>query len=64
MPGESVEFEQDGVQVSGYLVRPSGTPRAGMIVIQEWWGLNDDIKDIAERYAVKAAAAARSRDMT
>ena len=33
--------------------RPSGTPRAGMIVIQEWWGLNDDIKEIADRYAAQ-----------
>ena len=51
MTGEPVEFEQNGVRVSGYLVRPSGTPIAGMIVIQEWWGLNDDIKTIADRYA-------------
>jgi carboxymethylenebutenolidase len=51
MAGEAVEFEQDGVRVSGYLAHPEGTPRAGMIVIQEWWGLNDDIKDIAQRYA-------------
>jgi carboxymethylenebutenolidase len=53
MPGEAVEFEQDGVQFSGYLVRPEGTPRAGMVVIQEWWGLNDDIKGIADRYAAE-----------
>lgn len=53
MAGESVQFEQGGVQVSGYLARPEGTPRAGMIVIQEWWGLNDDIKGIADRYAAE-----------
>lgn len=51
MASESVAFTHDGVQVSGYLSRPSGTPRAGMIVIQEWWGLNEDIKEIADRYA-------------
>ena len=27
MPGEAVEFERDGVRVSGYLARPAGTPR-------------------------------------
>ena len=53
MNGEAVEFEQDGVQVSGYLARPEGKPRAGMIVIQEWWGLNDDIKEIADGYAAE-----------
>jgi carboxymethylenebutenolidase len=51
MPGEAVEFEQGGVRVTGYLARPEGAPRAGMVVIQEWWGLNDDIKSIADRYA-------------
>lgn len=53
MSGEGVEFEQGGVRVSGYLARPDGEPRAGMIVIQEWWGLNDDIKEIADRYAAE-----------
>lgn len=53
MSGGAVEFEQGGVQVSGYLARPEGQPRGGMIVIQEWWGLNDDIKEIADRYAAE-----------
>jgi carboxymethylenebutenolidase len=53
MSGEAVEFQQDGVQVSGYLARPEGAPRGGMVVIQEWWGLNDDIKGIADRYAAE-----------
>ena len=53
MTGELVQFERDGIQVSGYLSRPSAAPRAGMIVIQEWWGLNDDIKEIADRYAAE-----------
>ena len=48
-----VEFEQGGVQVSGYLAEPEGTARGGLIVIQEWWGLNDDIRGIADRYAAE-----------
>lgn len=51
--GEAVEFEQGGVRVSGYLARPEGPAQAGMVVIQEWWGLNDDIKEIADRYAAE-----------
>jgi carboxymethylenebutenolidase len=47
----AVTFEQDGVAVSGYVAHPEGTPRGGLIVIQEWWGLNDDIRGIADRYA-------------
>ena len=27
--------------------------KAGLIVIQEWWGLTDDIKEIADRYSVE-----------
>lgn len=53
MTGELIEFEHNGAQVSGYLSRPAAPLRAGMIVIQEWWGLNDDIKEIADRYAAE-----------
>ena len=49
----AVTFEQDGVAVSGYVAHPEGTPRGGLIVIQEWWGLNDDIRGIADRYAAE-----------
>jgi carboxymethylenebutenolidase len=35
----------------GYLARPSGTPRAGLIVIHEWWGLNDNIREMTNRLA-------------
>lgn len=36
----------------GYLARPAGDKSApGIILIQEWWGLNAHIKDIAERFA-------------
>ena len=53
MVGSIVQIQQDGVTASGYLAEPGGTPRAGLIVIQEWWGLNDDIKGIADRYAAE-----------
>ena len=35
----------------GYLARPSGVPRAGLIVIHEWWGLNDNIREMTNRLA-------------
>jgi carboxymethylenebutenolidase len=42
----------DGQSVQGYLAEPAGGAAApGMVVIQEWWGLNDQIKGVAERYA-------------
>ena len=52
MSGE-LNIEHGGERVQGYLAEPEGTPRAGMIVIQEWWGLNDDIRGIAERFAAE-----------
>ncbi|MBM3139131.1 MAG: dienelactone hydrolase family protein [Chloroflexi bacterium] len=47
------QFEHAGVQVSGYLSEPDGAPKGGLVVIQEWWGLTPDIKEIADRYAVE-----------
>ena len=34
--------------VTGYLARPAGTgPLPGVVMIHEWWGLNDHIRDMA-----------------
>lgn len=50
--GKTVTFDSLAGKGSGYLVEPSGNGKhPGLIVIQEWWGLNDWIKDQAERYA-------------
>jgi carboxymethylenebutenolidase len=35
----------------GYLARPAGEPRAGLVVIHEWWGLNDNIREMSNRLA-------------
>ncbi len=38
--------------VKGHLARPKGNgPWPGLIVIQEWWGLSDHIKSVADRFA-------------
>jgi len=48
----------NGSTTPGYLALPAGDgPFPGVIVIQEWWGLNDNIKDIAERFAREGFAA-------
>ena len=42
----------DDRPVSGYLARPAGrTAHAGILVIQEWWGLNENIRAMADRLA-------------
>ena len=42
-----------GKAVKGYLARPKNAARTApaIIVVHEWWGLNDNIKSIVERYA-------------
>jgi carboxymethylenebutenolidase len=44
----------DGKECSGYYVEPAaGKTAPGVVVIQEWWGLNDQIKGAADRLAAK-----------
>jgi carboxymethylenebutenolidase len=55
---EMVEFRSNGSTTPGFLARPEDDgPFPGVIVIQEWWGLNDNIKDIAQRFAREGYAA-------
>jgi len=46
---ETVEFPSNGNNASGYLVRPSSGTGPGVLVIQEWWGLDSGIKHWADR---------------
>ena len=42
----------DGKSVAGYLAEPAHAAGApGIVVIQEWWGLNDQIKGVAHKLA-------------
>lgn len=47
-----VEYPVEGTLLSAFLCRPKRAGRyPGLILIQEWWGLNDHIKEIAQRLA-------------
>jgi carboxymethylenebutenolidase len=48
---ETVEFRSNGNMASGYLVRPEAGSGPGILVIQEWWGLDSGIKEMADRLA-------------
>lgn len=49
--GEMIEFGRpDGGRCQGYFAS-AGAARPSVIVIQEWWGLNPQIRGIADRYA-------------
>ena len=59
---ESVEYDQDGTALRGYLVYDANIEgeRPGVVVFPEWWGVNDYIKRRADMlaamgYAVLAA---------
>lgn len=48
---EMVEFASNGGSAAGYLARPASGSGPGVLVIQEWWGLSDDLKVMADRLA-------------
>lgn len=51
--GQIIAFDRpDGQTINGYLAEPeraAGAP--AVVVIQEWWGLNNQIKGVADRLA-------------
>jgi carboxymethylenebutenolidase len=49
--GEMVQFPFAGGTTGGYLATPRQGSGPGVIVIQEWWGLVDHIKDVCDRFA-------------
>jgi len=58
--GEMIEFAANGGTCSGYLAKTASDVAPGVVVIQEWWGLNaskSDIKEVAERFAAAGYSA-------
>ena len=51
--GEIIEYPSNGSTGTGYLAVPAGGPTtgAGVVVLQEWWGLVDQIKRTCDRFA-------------
>ena len=49
--GQSIQFSRpDGGNVQGYLAE-ADKAFGSLVVIQEWWGLNDQIRGVADRFA-------------
>jgi carboxymethylenebutenolidase len=43
---------QDGSEVTGEIALPAGDGKApGLVLVQEWWGVNDHIRSLADRFA-------------
>mgnify|MGYP002631297170 CR=1 FL=1 len=51
MNGEIVSFAANGRTEKGYLSLPKAGTGPGLVVLQEWWGLVDHIKALADRFA-------------
>jgi carboxymethylenebutenolidase len=46
-----VEFQSNGDTATGYLATPESGSGPGVIVLQEWWGMDDSVKRYADRFA-------------
>lgn len=51
--GTTITFKRpDGKDASGYLANAARGNAPGVVVIQEWWGLSENIKGLVDRFAV------------
>jgi carboxymethylenebutenolidase len=51
--GTRIPFKRpDGCNAEGYLAKAGKANAPGVVVIQEWWGLQDQIKGICDRFAL------------
>lgn len=53
MSGKTISVTTANGDTSAFVALPENDKKKAVIVIQEWWGLNDHIKDIAGRYAAE-----------
>lgn len=59
-PGHDVSFSHPADparELAGYLVMPAATPAPGVLILHEVFGLNDNMRDIADRFAAAGYAA-------
>ncbi len=51
--GATITFKRpDGGEAQGYLANASRGDAPGLVVIQEWWGLSEQIKAMVDRFAL------------
>lgn len=55
--GELVGFPSNGSQAQGYIAVPASGSGPGVVVIQEWWGLNRQIGEVCDRFAAEGFVA-------
>lgn len=53
-----IQLQANNRTTRGYLALPDGDgPWPGVVVVQEWWGLNDHIRDMTDRFATEGFVA-------
>jgi len=55
--GQMIQFPANGHSTAGFLAIPQSGSGPGLLVIQEWWGLVDHIKDVCDRFAAQGFVA-------
>jgi len=53
MISTNLSFATAGGDTTAYVARPDTDTTRAVVVVQEYWGLNDHIKDVANRYAAE-----------
>jgi carboxymethylenebutenolidase len=48
-----IEFQANGGTAPGYLALPESGQGPGVVVLQEWWGLEPHIEDVCDRFAAE-----------
>ncbi len=51
MKTETLNLNTSRGATTAFVARPDADPDAAVLLIQEWWGINDHIRDLAGRYA-------------
>jgi len=46
-----VDFDANGSTAAGYLAVPASGTGPGVVVLQEWWGVDDHIRSVCDRLA-------------
>lgn len=53
MKTETLKLSTSRGATTAHVARPAADTTAAIILIQEWWGINDHIRDLAGRYAAE-----------
>lgn len=51
MPQQTISFNTQNGETTAHVSLPESKAGKAIVLIHEWWGLNDHVKDIAGRYA-------------